>query len=89
MVTETNANYELVMKYLISLFFPPEALQIHKRYLRRGLYNPRGTKIQEFVCHIDKMVEYLEKFLPLDIYQGLPNNKILDSMGFSLPRECQ
>ena len=85
-VTETNASYKLVMKYLISHFFPPKALQIQKRYLQRGLYKPRGTKIQEFVSQIDKMVEYLEKFLPLGIYQGLPNNNILDFVELSLPR---
>lgn len=37
MVTETNANYKLVMKYVITYFFPPKALQHQKRYPRRGM----------------------------------------------------
>ena len=35
--TETNATYELVMKNLISHLFPPKALQLKIRYLRRGM----------------------------------------------------
>ena len=35
-VLETNANYELVMKDLISHFSPALALQRQKRYLRGG-----------------------------------------------------
>ena len=37
---ETNANYEFVMKDLISHSFSPKALQRQNRYLRRGLYKP-------------------------------------------------
>ena len=36
-VLETNANYELVMKDLISHFFLTKVLQGQERYLRRGL----------------------------------------------------
>ena len=61
---ETNANYKLVMKYLIPNLFPPKDLWRQNRYLRRGLYKPRDTKIWDFICQIDNMIEYLEKFLP-------------------------
>ena len=44
-VTDKNANYILVMKDLIARFFPPKSLQIQKRYLQRGMYKPRKTKI--------------------------------------------
>ena len=47
-VLETNANYELVMKDLISHFSPALALQRQKRYLRRGVYKPCDTKIRYF-----------------------------------------
>ena len=58
-IIETNADYELVIKYFIARFSPPKALQLQKRYLQRGLYKPCDTKIREFVCHIDNTVEYL------------------------------
>ena len=38
--TETNANYKLVMKDLITNFLPLKALQHRKRYIWRGLYKP-------------------------------------------------
>ena len=54
--TEKNSNYKLVMKDLISHFYPPKSLQIQKRYPRRGLYKPCDTKIRYFICQIDEMV---------------------------------
>ena len=62
--TEKNANDDLVMKYCIYYFFPPMELQCQKNYLRRGMYKPHDTKIRYFICFIDDMVEYLEKFPP-------------------------
>ena len=47
--TETHVNYESVMKDLISHFFSPTLIQHQKRYLRRGLYKSRDTKIQYFI----------------------------------------
>ena len=47
--TKTNTNYKLVMKYLIIHFFPPKALHPQKRYQRRGIYKPHGTKIRDFI----------------------------------------
>ena len=52
-VNENKLIYKLVMIYLFNCFFPPEALQRQKRYLLRGLYKPRNTKIWDFVCRVD------------------------------------
>ena len=62
--TETNKNYELVMKDLISHFPLLKVINNQKRYLRRELYKPRGTKTRYFICRINEMVKYLKKFLP-------------------------
>ena len=85
--TENNANYDLVIKYLINQFFSSKALHRQKRYLRRGLYKSHDTKIQDFIRMIDNMVEYLENFLPSGINQGLTEDDILDLVEFFLPRE--
>ena len=79
---DKNANYKLVMKDLISHFFPPKALQRQKRYLRRGLYKPCKTKIQDFIYWIDDMVEYLEKFPPFGAGKTPPEDKILELVEF-------
>ena len=86
-VMETNTNYELVMKDLISHLFLPRALRRQKRYLRRGMYKPRDTNIQDCICFIYNMVEYLENFPPLWAVQRLPEDEILDLVEFSLSKE--
>ena len=75
------------MKDLITRFSPPKALQIHKRCLRAGLYNPHDTKIREFICRIYEIVEYLKNFLPFGANQGLPKDEILKLLELSLPRD--
>ena len=64
------------MKYFIAHLFSPKALLIQKRYLQMVLYKPFDKKIREFICWIDEMVEYLEKFLPFGIGQGLSDNDV-------------
>ena len=39
-----NANFKLVMKFLIAHFFSTKALRRQKRYLQRGYISP-ATKI--------------------------------------------
>ena len=74
------------MKYLISHFFPPNALQLQKRYLGRGMYKPCDTKIWHFICRIDNMVKYLDKFPPFGVGQRLPEDDILEMVELSLPK---
>ena len=83
-----NANYELVMKYFITRFFPPKELQSQKRYLQRGCTSPTAQTF-ETSFWIDKMVEYLEKFPPFGFGQGLSDNDILELVELSLPRDYQ
>ena len=77
------------MKDLISHFFSPKALQHHKRYLIRDIYKPCGTNIHDFICQIDKMVKYLEKFPPFGVGQRLPEYEIPKLVEFSIPEEWQ
>ena len=72
--TETNANSELLMKDLISNLFPPKSLCRQKRYLIRGLYKYRNTKIRDFVCSIDETVDSLKKFLHFGAGKCLPED---------------
>ena len=86
---ETNENYELVMKDMISNFFPSKALQHQKRYLQRGLYKPCDTNIRDFICRIEEMVEYFNNLSPFGAGQRLPEDDILELVKFSLPKEWQ
>ena len=60
------------MKDLISYFPRPNAIHLQKRYLIRELYKPCGTKIRNFICHIDEMAEHLDKIPPFGAGQHLP-----------------
>ena len=77
------------MKELTSHFFPPKALQLQKRYLRRGLYKHQDTKIRYYICCIDKMVYNLEKLPPFGAGKRLPDDTILKLVEFSLPKKWQ
>ena len=86
---ETNENYELVIKDLISHFFRLKALQRQKRYLKIRLYKPRNTKIRYFIYHINEMVKYLDNFSPFGSVQRLPEYEIPELVEFSLPKKWQ
>ena len=67
-VLETNANYELVMKDLISHFSPALALQRQKRYLRGG-GGVQTLRHQDPIFHgttptINKVFNLVEVSLP-------------------------
>ena len=87
--TESNSNYELVIKDLIANFFLPKALQRQKRYLQRGLYKPRDINIRDFIWKIDEMVEYLGKFPPFGAGQSLSDYNIIHIVDFSSPKDWQ
>ena len=87
--TETNSKYELLIKYVITHFFPPKAIQRQKRYIQKGLYKPRETKICEFIFRIAEILEYLKKLPSFGISQGLSDDDILNLVSLSFPSERQ
>ena len=85
---QINSNHELAIKGIITHFFLPKALQCQKRYLIRGIYKPRDTKIRNFVCTIDKILKYLQKLPPLSLIRSYLN-MISPTQQFFLPRDNQ
>ena len=55
-VEQKNSDYKLVIRDLISHFFPPKALQCQKRYIRRVLYKPCEANIRKLICRINKII---------------------------------
>ena len=53
--TDTNANYELVVKDVIYHFFPQKAFHIQKICLCWVLYKTCDTNISDFIYSIDKL----------------------------------
>ena len=83
----TKENYKMVMEGLTTFFLSPKALQRQNIYLRRGLFKPRGNKMQGFICCIKDMVYYLEDSPMFRNNQGLPLDKIIELVEFVLPCE--
>ena len=83
---EKNANYELVMKDLISHFFLPGRFSARRGTSGGGCTKPRKNKIRYFICHINNMVKNLKKFSPFEAVQCLPEDKIIQLVEFSLPK---
>ena len=65
------------MKELIFHFFPTKFIQRRKKYIRKGLYKPCDTKFHHFICHIYKMVKYLNNLPPFGAGKRLTEDKIL------------
>ena len=76
-VSETNDNYDIVIWYVVTHFFPPKALQRQKIYLRKGLNNYLNTKIRKFTCTIEEIVNELNKFPSFGTNQGFTKDEIL------------
>ena len=65
------------MQDVFTHFFPPKVIQRQKICLCRGLYNPHDTKIRKFICRVDEIVENLDKFPPIGMNQGFPEEEII------------
>ena len=82
-------NYKLDIEGMKNSFFPPKALQRHKSCLHPGLFNPRDSKIREFVFRVNDIVEYLKHVFPLIKYKRLTEDVIIELIKFSLTCECK
>ena len=70
-------NYKLFIEGVVNIFFPPKELQLQKRYILQGIFKPQDVKIQEFICWVNYIVEYLYDFLLFGHNQGFPEDEIL------------
>ena len=66
---EAKTNSKLVIQGLKTHLFPPTLLQIQNIYSCQSLFNPCDSKINKFVLHINKTVEYLEHLPRFGMYQ--------------------
>ena len=82
-------NYKLDIEGMKTSFFPPTALQRHKSCLHPGLFNPRDSKMREFVFRVNDIVEYLKHVFPLIKYKRLTEDVIIELIKFSLTCECK
>ena len=55
----------------------------------RELYKTCGNKTRYFICRVNKMVNYLDKFLPFGARQHPLEDEILELGESSLPKEWQ
>ena len=78
------ANYDLAIQVMITHFLPPYSLQCQKRYFHRVLFNPRESKICEFVFRINDIAEYLKHSPPFGTSQGFTSDKIIELVELGL-----
>ena len=74
---ETNANFEILKKFLVSHVFPRRALRLQKRFMRRHLRKPRSMNIRNTYTRAVELNDYLSLF---------PNGRLDDNgipLGFS------
>ena len=74
---------------MITQFFPTKATQNQKRYLYGAMSNPWGINIQEFICRIKEILDYLEDFPLFGSNQVLPEDNLIELVEFALTRKWQ
>ena len=90
--SETGATYNATLKNLTVHVFPLKALQKQKRYMRRFMRKPREMKVQEFVCRVGELNEFLLEFptaVPGVTPTKLPEDEVMDILQFSVPASWQ
>lgn len=75
---KTNANFKLCLNDVTDHVFPHQALQRQKRGMQCSMQKPSKITVQEFATRINKINVYLDRFLPNNANQKLPEDKILD-----------
>ena len=72
----------------------PMSPQTQKRYLHIFLNKPKGLKVRQYVARVLEINEILQQFPPqagvnASLSQKLPNDEILDLLGFGMPSSWQ
>ena len=89
---ETSDNFEVCMNAVRDFVFPPRALLIQKRYLRRFVRKQSGQKTRDFIAHLREINNYLLKFPPVnpgEVPQALSDDELLDLLEFGVPTTWQ
>jgi hypothetical protein len=88
---ETNDNFLACMRDVTTHIFPARALQMQKRFMRRFLRKPAGTKTREFVARVNEINEFIREFPTVngEAATPLPEDEILDLLEFGVPNSWQ
>ena len=88
---ETNDNFMRCIADVTAHIFPARALQLQKRFMRRFLRKPAGTKTREFVARVNEINEFLKEFPTPNgvVATALPEDEILDVLEFGVPNSWQ
>ena len=86
---ESNDNFELALRGLITHVFPRKALLNQKRYMRRYLRKPQDMPIREFMNRLTEINEYLPQFPPFDGTNKLSVEEIMEIAEYATPNQWQ
>jgi hypothetical protein len=86
---ETLQSFTEVMQGLTTYFLPTHALSTQKRFMRRYLLKPRGSKIREFIARLHELNAYLIQFPPFAANQQFSDEEIAELLEHSLPASWQ
>ena len=90
--TETNDTFDDVLAGLAVHIFLHKALQKQKRFMRRFLKKPHGTKVKNYVERVIELNMLVTKFPPPSstiLAAGLPDDELLDLLEFFVPLSWQ
>ena len=95
--TETNPSFNDAMNLVARMVFPPRAVVLEKRYLRRFLRKPLSMKSREFASRVVEINNFIAKFPPDATAEAgatttptkLDDDELVDLMEFGCPKRWQ
>jgi hypothetical protein len=87
---ETNANYVTSVRGFVTHFFPPRALAVQKRVMRRFMRKPTDMKMRKYQNRVEEMNRKLARFPPnFNDDQKLADDELIDISEFGIPNAWQ
>ena len=87
--TETNANLKACIEALKKHTFPPRALTLQRRFMRRFFRKSRDQSTRDYVARLIQVNDYLPHFPEADATAKLTDEQLMEVLEFGVPNSWQ
>ena len=85
-MTESDAEFEICLRSLVSYVFPRQALELQTRYMRHHMRKPYTMKVKHFKNRVLNMNNMLQKFPPDFLEaQKLSDSELKEIIQYAMP----
>lgn len=88
-LVETQESFVTAIQAVGKHIFPPGALRVQKRYMRRFMKKPRDLTMRQFATRTRELNGFLAQFPPFQKGQSLPEDEMIDIFEAAIPPKWQ